>query len=162
MTGVAIRALIFTVLVPGTVAYWLPMNIPGPYRAVRHAAGWALIAPGVLLYLWCAAAFLLRGGGTPAIWFTRPIAFLIGREPERLVRTSIYRLSRNPMYLGVLTVIGGEALLFGSLRLMWYGLIVWLVFHLVVVLIEEPHLRRTQGAAYEQYCRKVPRWILRL
>ena len=67
------------------------MNILGADRTIRHPAGWAPIALGAAIYFWCAAEFLLRGRGTPAIFFTRPLAFLIGREPQRLVRASIYR-----------------------------------------------------------------------
>jgi protein-S-isoprenylcysteine O-methyltransferase Ste14 len=155
------QAVIFTVLVPGTVTYWLPMNILGGDRTVRHPAGWAPIALGTAIYFWCAAEFLLRGRGTPAIWFTRPIAFLIGKEPQRLVQASVYRYSRNPMYVGVLTVVAGEALLFGSTQLLWYAVIACVFFHLVVLFVEEPHLRRTRGDAYAQYCREVPRWFLR-
>jgi protein-S-isoprenylcysteine O-methyltransferase Ste14 len=63
------------------------------------------------------------------------------------------------MYLGVLTVIGGWALLFASSRLAIYGLGMAACFHLVVLLYEEPHLRRVFGASYEQYCLEVGRWL---
>ena len=161
MIGTTIRALIFTVLVPGAVVVWLPLNLLEANRGIRHPVGWVPISLGGLVYFWCALQFLMSGHGTPAIFFTRPIAFLIGREPQRLVEASIYRYSRNPMYVGVLTILAGEALLFASRALVFYAIGTCLVFHLVVVFIEEPHLRRTRGEAYEQYCRKVPRWLLR-
>ncbi len=45
------------------------------------------------------------------------------------------------------------------------AVVVWMVLTtsvLFVYLYEEPHLRKTFGAAYEEYCRSVPRWIPRL
>ena len=160
MIGTAIRALIFTALVPGTVTVLIPLRLVGADRIIKHPIGWLPIALGAALCLWCALRFLMEGHGTPAIFFTRPIAFLVGREPQRLVQASVYRYSRNPMYLGVLTVLAGEALLFGSRRLVWYAIGACAFFHLVVIFIEEPHLRRTRGEAYAQYCREVPRWLL--
>jgi protein-S-isoprenylcysteine O-methyltransferase Ste14 len=155
----AARAVAFTLLVPGAVVWWIPQNFIRVDWTIRHAAGWIPVALGAMLYIWCVAQFLMRGRGTPNIFFARHFGFLIGREPLRLVHDSIYRYSRNPMYVGVLTIVFGEALLFGSWNLLIYafGLCGW--FHLVVVLIEEPHLRRTRGEAYLQYCRETPRWI---
>ena len=45
------------------------------------------------------------------------------------------------------------------LRIAVYGLALWMMFHLVVVLLEESHLRRARGAGYEEYCRSVRRWF---
>jgi protein-S-isoprenylcysteine O-methyltransferase Ste14 len=155
-----IRGLIFTVLVPGTIAVYVPtvmserLTPPGGLGE----AGWLLIGTGTLGYLWCLLRFLVSGG-TPAIFFTRPVKFLLGEEPERLVQEGLYRYSRNPMYVSVLLVIFGQALRVGSPQIAEYGLIVWLGFHIVVVLLEEPHLREQRGPSYEEYCRHVPRWI---
>ena len=151
----------FTILVPGTVVWWLPRNLIRVDWTVHHWAGCIPLALGAILYFWCAAQFLLRGEGTPNISFARPLAFLIGREPVRLVHQSIYGYSRNPMYVGVITMVFGEALLFASRNLLFYALALCIFFHLVVVLIEEPHLRRTRGEAYREYCRTTPRWIPR-
>lgn len=154
------RGLIFTVLVPGVVGAVLPLSLCSglPPRAGVWQAGWAAIAAGAVIYLWCLLRFL-AAGGTPAIFFTRPLRFLIGEEPAGLVHGGPYRFSRNPMYLGVVLAVFGQAALFASLRVAMYGAGVWLIFHIVVVLIEEPHLRATQGAPYESYCRSVPRWL---
>jgi protein-S-isoprenylcysteine O-methyltransferase Ste14 len=89
----------------------------------------------------------------------RPLRVLIGEEPARLVSTGLYRFSRNPMYVGVLLVVFGQAALFASSILVRYGCALFLCFHLVVVLLEEPHLRATRGSSYEQFCRTVPRWL---
>lgn len=121
-------------------------------------AGWLPVVAGASIYFVCLLRFL-TAGGTPAIFFTRHLRFLIGEEPAKLVQGGMYRLSRNPMYIGVLLVVFGQAILFGSVRLTEYGLAVALCFHLVVVFLEEPHLRRERGPSYDEYCRQVRRWL---
>jgi len=154
-----VRAVMFTLLVPGTVVWWLPRGLIYTDWSIRYPVGWIPMTLGATLYFWCAAQFVFRGQGTPNIYFARPLAFMIGREPLRLVNESIYRYSRNPMYVGVISTVFGEALLFGSLNLLIYAFSLCLWFHLVVVFIEEPHLRKTRGEAYLRYCRETPRWF---
>ena len=154
-----VRAAAFTMLVPGAVAWWIPQNFVHVDWTIRHSVGWIPVVFGGLLYFCCLTQFLLRGEGTPNMFFARHLGFLIGREPSRLVQQSIYRYSRNPMYIGVLTSVFGEALLFGSWNLLIYASILCVWFHLVVVFVEEPHLRRTRGETYIQYCHQTPRWL---
>ena len=66
------------------------------------------------------------------------------------------------MYLAVVSVIVGQGLVVPSLRVLVYGTFVWLGFHLFVLGYEEPKLRATFGAEYEDFCTYVPRWIPRL
>ena len=65
------------------------------------------------------------------------------------------------MYVAIVLLIVGQALLFGDARLLVYALLVWLTFHLFVLLYEEPTLRRRFGSQYEHYCAAVGRWIPR-
>ena len=155
-----IRGLIFTVLVPGTIALYIPHLLAEGLVAAGGLwqIGWLVSGVGALGYLWCFLHFL-SSGGTPAIFFTRPVKFLIGEEPQRLVQGGLYRVSRNPMYVSVLLVIFGQALRFASAAIAEYGFMVWLGFHVVVVLLEEPHLHDERGPSYGEYCRRVPRWI---
>jgi protein-S-isoprenylcysteine O-methyltransferase Ste14 len=74
----------------------------------------------------------------------------------------MFRYVRNPMYVAVLSLILGQALVFGSVRVFAYGFAVWAAFYLFVLVYEEPTLRKTYGAEYEQFCANVPRWIPRL
>ena len=98
------------------------------------------------------ARFALQGLGTPA-----PIA-----PPQNLVVTGLYRYVRNPMYVAVVAVILGQAILFGDGRLMTYGVFMWLAFHAFVLTYEEPVLAQSFGAQYEDFRANVPRWIPRL
>jgi len=81
---------------------------------------------------------------------------------HHLVVTGLYRYVRNPIYIALVSVTVGQALLFGDGRLLWYGAVVWLAFHLFVVLYEEPTLQLKFGIEYETFRANVPRWIPRL
>lgn len=155
-----IRGVIFTLLVPGLIGVYVPSTLYGgaPPRSGWWMAGWLPVVAGTAVYNLCLLRFLLSSG-TPAIFFTRDLGFLIGEEPSRLVQQGLYRVSRNPMYIGVLLVVFGQAILFASLRVAEYGFALWLLFHVVVVFLEEPHLRRERGQSYDDYCRQVPRWL---
>jgi protein-S-isoprenylcysteine O-methyltransferase Ste14 len=156
---VAFKTLLFTILVPGTVAVLIPGWLVG-WDSLALAKGigalrWIGLAPllvGAWFYLRCAWDFVVAGQGTPA-----PID-----APKRLVVRGLYRVVRNPMYVGVLLCIGGEALLFGSARLLGYAALLLLCFHTFVVIYEEPTLRWVFGSSYEQYCMAVPRWVPRV
>jgi protein-S-isoprenylcysteine O-methyltransferase Ste14 len=149
--GPLLKTALFTVFVPGFVAGWVPLRWVAAGAHVQMPAAAPLIAVGVIVYLWCAWDFV-RALGTPA-----PID-----PPKRLVARGLYRRVRNPMYLGVLLTIFGEALLFASIPLAEYGAFVAVCFHLFVVLYEEPSLRRRFGPDYEEYLRTVPRWLPRV
>lgn len=80
---------------------------------------------------------------------------------EHLVVSGLYRYVRNPMYVGVLTVIAGKALLFWNRGMVTYLAAVWLTAHLFVCLYEEPKLTRTFPGEYALYKKNVPRWLPR-
>jgi protein-S-isoprenylcysteine O-methyltransferase Ste14 len=155
-----LRGIIFTILVPCVVGAYLPhLCVEG--RGLRGGwwqLGWCLVALGGGVYAVCLIDFL-RAGGTPAIFFTRPLNFALGEEPPKVVRNGLYRVSRNPMYIGVVLAVFGQAVLYASARIAVYGVFLFACFHLVVVYLEEPHLRRLRGESYREYCRQVPRWL---
>jgi hypothetical protein len=74
----------------------------------------------------------------------------------------LYRYVRNPMYLAVLAVIVGQALLLGRPVLLSYAAIVAAAFVAFVYGYEQPTLARRYGAEYEAYRRAVPAWWPRL
>jgi protein-S-isoprenylcysteine O-methyltransferase Ste14 len=82
--------------------------------------------------------------------------------PKFLVRAGPYHWVRNPMYLALFLTISGEAILFHSLLLVGYVLLLWVGAHLFVVFVEEPRLAHQFGESYETYLRTVPRWLPRL
>lgn len=154
-----LQGLIFSALVPGVVAFCVPQWLRTTTAAGGWwSLGWILFAIGAALYALCLLNFL-AAGGTPAIFFTRPIRAVLGEEPKEIVSSGLYRYSRNPMYLGVFIAIAGQAIVYRSLRIAIYLAIAIVFFHCVVVFLEEPHLARTRGPAYNDYRCRVPRWF---
>ena len=150
-----VKTAIFTLVMPGMVGVYLPealKNAAAKVPPVFEYGGAALFVCGAAIYFWSAWDFVSKGLGTPA-----PID-----APRMLVVKGLYRFTRNPMYVGVLGVIIGQALYYGSRGLVIYAGVVFVGFYLFVLSYEEPALRRLFGAQYEEYCRRVPRWILPL
>ena len=149
-----IRNLVFTIVVPGSGAVWIPWWIltygsARPTPTAWPAAGF--IVAGVSLYLACLWEFALVGRGTPGPW----------DAPQRFVAVGPYRWVRNPIYIAALLVVGGEAWLFLSPSLALYAVALAVGLHLFVIGYEEPTLRRRFGEMYREYLRTVPRWIPR-
>jgi len=153
-----IKVAVFTLLIPGTVTVWAPRYFfRNAYGAgvfenpASLAGGLLLLSMGVAGYLWCALDFAFAGRGTPL-----PLD-----PPKLLVVRGLYRYARNPMYISVLFVLFGESALFRSWTLCRYALVVWVFFHLFVLLYEESALRDKFGTSYEDYCKRVNRWLPR-
>lgn len=152
-----LKTLAFTIVVPGTVAFLIPWLLIQPSWTQPFLApsvwliGLIPLVAGFLLYLWCAGAFTFLGKGTPA-----PID-----APIFLVRAGPYQWVRNPMYVAVLSMVLGQAILFRSLVLAGYAALLWLVMHLFVISYEEPTLQSQFGDSYDAYVRAVPRWLAR-
>jgi protein-S-isoprenylcysteine O-methyltransferase Ste14 len=147
---------LFIILVPGCVILLIlyMLEAKGAHWPVAWM-NWLAILPcmlGASILLWCGWDFAVVGRGTPA-----PID-----PPKSVVVSGLYRFVRNPMYVGVELVTLGEALLFSSVRLLGYALLLGLGFHLFVVFYEEPTLTKKFGGPYQRYCQAVPRWIPRL
>lgn len=143
---------LFSVLVPGTVAVIVPLlMVRGRPAAGGVTFGLALLLLGLgaAIFLRCAWDFVVAGKGTPS-----PID-----QPKRLVIRGLYRYSRNPMYVGVLSIIAGWAVLFGAGILAAYGAAWFIIFSLFVRFHEEPHLTREFGDEYVAYRKRVGRWL---
>jgi protein-S-isoprenylcysteine O-methyltransferase Ste14 len=153
----AIGSAIFFVAAPGGMAGLVPFLISGWKRASGapvgvRVIGAGLILAGLLMVVECFVRFVVRGHGTPA-----PMA-----PPARLVVSGLYRYVRNPMYVALVAVVVGQAAWFGSSALLVYAVALWGLFHLRVILYEEPTLLREFGPSYEEYRRGVGRWRPRL
>ena len=155
-----IRALVFTVLMPGLVAVYVPLRIveSRPPAPGLSRLGWVPIIAGAAVYLRCLLSFL-AAKGTPAIFFSRALRAVWGEEPPSLVRSGLYRYSRNPMYVGVLLVLLGESIVFASGALAWYTAGAFVFFNFIVRFVEEPHLKAREGESFEEYLRSTPRWF---
>ena len=153
-----IGTIVFLFVAPGVVAGLVPWLITGwqwhdwgDATWVVVSIAWVAISVGVAFLLYAFALFALHRG-TPA-----PVA-----PTETLVASGVYRFVRNPMYLAVLAIILGQALLFGSWSLVLYAAIVLAAVVAFVKLYEEPTLTRTYGEQYLAYRRNVPGWWPRL
>jgi protein-S-isoprenylcysteine O-methyltransferase Ste14 len=152
-----LRAALFALLLPGTVLVGMPLwlwSLDGPAADLGLAAqvvGVPLLVVGVAALAWCIWDFAQRGRGTLA-----PVD-----PPRFVVRSGLYRVVRNPMYVAVLTTLAGEALVAGHLLIAGWALAVAAAVHTFVVLYEEPALRQQFGGDYLAYCDAVPRWLPR-
>jgi protein-S-isoprenylcysteine O-methyltransferase Ste14 len=152
--NLALRNLLFTVVVPGAGGLYLPWWIVTRGGASPAPVAWpacAMIGAGLLLYFSCLWVFAVVGRGTPGPW----------DAPRRVVAVGPYRWVRNPIYLGALLIVLGEAWLFLSAALLLYAGILAVAFHLLVIGYEEPRLRARFGDGYVCYRRAVGRWIPR-
>ena len=153
-----LRALFWTLALPGFFGFYLPWTL-FDLGAVdldasnpRHLLGVVGMGAGTTLLLTCIWEFARRGRGTLS-----PVD-----PPKRLVVTGLYRFMRNPMYVGVTTIVFGELLLTMSSGLLTYWVMWFVVVNLFVMGYEEPTLREQFGDDYERYTRAVGRWLPRL
>jgi len=154
-TFLAARSIFFVVLLPGTVAGYVP------FRLLR--SGGQLCWPALSLSACLAALTTLVGAVVPLAsvseFFAAGHRTLAPIDPPRqLVVSGLYRFTRNPMYNGVVAVLLGQAWFFSSVRLLEYAATVLVCFHLFVVLYEEPSLESRFGESYLSYRKAVPRW----
>jgi protein-S-isoprenylcysteine O-methyltransferase Ste14 len=153
-----VGSAVFLVVAPGFVAGLVPRwisrwQLEPPFfgmPACRFAGG-LLMTLGVIGLLDSFVRFAVQGAGTPAPVF----------PTRHLVVTGLYRHVRNPMYVAVVSAVLGQGLFFGSVALVEYGGLVWLLFHVFVLIYEEPTLRASFGSDYRRFCIEVPRWIPR-
>lgn len=120
--------------------------------AATVTLGMILMLPGAALAISCIATFVTRGRGTPALF----------DPPRRFVAAGPYRYVRNPMYLGGFALLIGLAFSLRSIAILLMTLLLMPLCHLLVVLHEEPSLKRKFGGFYENYLATVSRWLPRI
>jgi protein-S-isoprenylcysteine O-methyltransferase Ste14 len=123
-----------------------------PFAVLRMATGGVFLVLAIAVLIRAFVRFVVEGRGTPA-----PIA-----PPDRLVVGGDYRFVRNPMYLALITAILGQAMIFDSLRLLLYAVIVWAITAAFVHWYEEPVLLNRYGDDYRRYREAVRAWLPRL
>lgn len=155
--GLALRSILWTALLPGLFAGYVPLRFFGLARVhvsltnPVHLLGLLAIGVGAGLLLTCIWEFAASGRGTLS-----PVD-----PPRELVVRGLYRYVRNPMYLSVTMIVLGEVLLTGSRLLLVYWAVWFVAVNLFVIGYEEPTLRRRFGESYERYKRDVGRWLPR-
>ena len=157
MISLLFRNLFFTILQPGLVAGLIPYFLLGDRVkyvfqsefGLPQYFGSLLFFIGLIIMIQCILQFAFEGKGT-----------LSPADPtKKLVIKGLYQYSRNPMYIGVMMMLIGEAVFFEAGRFWFYVVGIGLVFNLFILLVEEPRLKRDFGDEYATYCRKVRRWI---
>jgi protein-S-isoprenylcysteine O-methyltransferase Ste14 len=153
-----VGSAVFLVIAPGFVAGLVPRwisrwRLEAPFFGMPlfRFAGGILVTLGVIGLLDSFVRFAVQGVGTPAPVF----------PTRHLVVTGLYRHVRNPMYVAVVSTILGQGLILGNVTLLEYGGLVWLLFHLFVLVYEEPTLSASFGSEYKTFSTEVPRWIPR-
>jgi protein-S-isoprenylcysteine O-methyltransferase Ste14 len=147
-----LRAIASFLALPALVAFAIPIWIGASAgNSVRYLGpAVVLLCLGTVLLLWCVREFYVSGRGTLAPW----------DPPRHLVTSGPYRISRNPMYVGVVTILAGWSTLWDSGSLLIYSVLFMIGFHLRVLLYEEPWAARQFGSEWDAYRARVPRWII--
>jgi protein-S-isoprenylcysteine O-methyltransferase Ste14 len=152
----ALRSVFWFLVLPGISVGYIPWilgvrNAQPDWRNPADVAAIAVIAVGALVLLTCAWEFAHNGRGTLS-----PVD-----APRELVVQGLYRYVRNPMYVGGVLILAGDVWLIRSAGLLLYAAIWFSAVNVFVILYEERVLRRRFGASYENYTRRVHRWVPR-
>lgn len=152
-------SLLFTIVVPGTVAGLVPWLITGWHRSADPFGSpdaWPLgimfISLGLPVLLLSIYKFATAGLGTPLP--AAPTTHLVISGPHRFVR--------NPMYIAVVAIILGQALILGRPELLWYAALVAVATTTFAHFYEEPTLHRQFGEEYDRYRQAVHAWVPRI
>ncbi len=150
--GAWLGTTVFLFVAPGVVAglvpWWLTGWVAGPTNLALVVVGWLLVVTGAAALLASFVRFAVEGRGTPA-----PVA-----PTDVLVVGGLYRYVRNPMYLAVVAVILGQAMVLARPVLLVYAAVVLAATAAFVKVYEEPTLAERYGAEYDAYRAAVRGW----
>ena len=146
-----LRALLAFLLVPVVVAGIVPFSIAlhDPYKGTGSLSGVLFLAIGLAILLWCVRDFYVAGKGTLAPW----------DPPKNLVTVGLYRYVRNPMYVGVILILVGWAIVSASPIVTGFALFMSTAFYFRVKMHEEPWAENTFTEQWRVYKSHVPRWL---
>ena len=150
------KSLLYLIFESGLFALYVPLAFfrtgPRVQTGVLTFLSIPLWLIGSTIVLWCFKDFTFKGHGTP----------LPADPPKELVITGPYRYVRNPIYVSVAFIYVGYFLWFGYWAILMFAALALIGAHFFVVLYEEPTLKRRFGDSYEEYLKRVPRWIPKL
>lgn len=101
-------------------------------------------------------ALLVHAGGMFKVAETDLVPF---RNVTALVTTGVYRVTRNPMYLGMALVLFGTSLTVGAFAGVFVAPVFMAIIEFRFIRPEEQMLRQLFGREYEDYCKLVRRWL---
>lgn len=129
---------------------WLTHSLLGPWQTIVCAPvlGGALVALGFSFMMWARILFT-----------SRHTTLFVGRQSLQLVCDGPFRLSRNPMYVGVVVFLVGLALWIGTWPFYMTVLVAFLFLNFLHIPREECMLREVFGERYLAYSKKVGRWL---
>lgn len=145
---------IISLILPFTVLVIVPLLIEKDIRIKNLPAfiiGVYVACVGILILILTIAEFIRKGNGTLAPW----------NPTKRLVKGGLYSYVRNPMIMGVMTVLSGESIALLSKNIFIWTLLFFLINNFYFVWIEEPLLAKKFGKDYLEYKKHVRRWIPR-
>lgn len=142
--------VIFLFLIPlSLIVFNLLYALPVYDNLILKAMGFVLLIFGLSATLYSINFHLLTGRITPVAM----------EKPKKFIDKGFYGYSRNPMYISILVMLFGGFLILGHVLLLIYTILAIPAVHLFVVYKEEPELKRLFGKEYEDYMKKVPRWL---
>jgi protein-S-isoprenylcysteine O-methyltransferase Ste14 len=149
------KSLLYLIFEAGLFGTYVPLTFfrtgPRLETGVLSFLAIPLWLIGGTIVLWCFRDFTFKGRGTP----------LPTDPPKELVITGPYRYVRNPIYAGVVLIYVGYFSWFGYWAILIYAVLAFIGVHFFVVLYEEPALKRRFDGSYEEYLKRVPRWVPR-
>jgi protein-S-isoprenylcysteine O-methyltransferase Ste14 len=138
-------AMLLTVV--AAIAQWLtPFRAAESYSSPMVAASLGLVGFVAMMWAWWQ-------------FQQRQVAICPTEKTARLITDGIYRVTRNPMYLGMSTMLVGLAVWFGTLPFYCAAAIYFVIIDQVFCRYEEAKLEAVFGEDYTQYRNRVRRWI---
>ena len=144
------------VLFPGTVTVYVPYRLLDPF-SISGPASWSLAQFGAALVFLMGAAILFK-----SVWSFA----LVGQgtlapfdETRKLIVVGLYRYVRNPMYVGVISILLAESWFYQSTTLLTYTGFCFVVANFLIIGYEENRLKFKYRDEFHRYCEHVGRWI---
>ena len=147
------------VIVPPVV---FALCLIGGIAAAFAYGGWITIIPWVIRWpvgLLVFVAGLLFASAGFGRFRKLGTAIRPNQPATQLVTTGVYRITRNPMYVGLVAVLAGIGLFFGSIPMLRSAGVMFVYLDRYVIVREEAYLTRTFGETYQTYCATTRRWV---
>jgi protein-S-isoprenylcysteine O-methyltransferase Ste14 len=111
-------------------------------------SGFLIIGLGFVMAIWSRSLFLKNS-----------TTLQISEEPTSLVTSGPFHLSRNPIYLGMASILLGVAVLMGTLVALTFPVLFVILIEFFIIPGEERQLEKIFGEPYREYKKSVRRWI---